>query len=321
VTDRSPNEWCSTRRIVRKESLLSELILASLLAGHLLCVNVASAGPLVSIWLDWREAGGDDLAGKAGRFLSWTATTLLILGSCLGLLLGVCLWSDDYRTLLEIFQRRVSFGIWEIVFSLFLMLLCSVWWHLRRHTSRGGRILRTMLQFLAGTNLLYHFPFLFVILSDISKGRTEAPAEAIGSAQFRQLIADGSVLARVTHIWLASFAVTGLVLIVFAIRTTTDSESARAGRWGGRLALLATVLQIPAGVWVLVQLPRAAQLGMLGGDPLASCLLLGSIMLTLVLLHSLSAVAFGEAHRRALVQSTSVMILIVFLMTAVLRRI
>jgi hypothetical protein len=46
-----------------------QLVLVLVFAAHLLCVNVASAGPLVAAGLDWLEGRGNRLAGEAGRYL------------------------------------------------------------------------------------------------------------------------------------------------------------------------------------------------------------------------------------------------------------
>ncbi len=300
--------------------MLFEVALTTLLAAHLLCVNVASAGPVVAIWLDWREAAGDSLAGQAGRFLCWAATGLLVVGSGLGLLLGAAQWSPAYREILRVFQRRISFGVWEILFSLLLMLLCAIWWSRRPESSRAARGWRTVLQVAASTNLLYHFPFLFVVLSDALKGHITVGSEPVGSGQFRQLISESTVWARVTHIWLASFAVTGLVLIFFAMRHHTDNDATRVAKWGARLGLLASVPQIPVGIWIAITSPRPTQLALLGGDLVSSSLLAASILLTLALLHSLAAAAWGDSHRKHQLQAVAVMLLVVFLMTAVLRR-
>ena len=300
---------------------MSELLLVPLLAVHLLCVNVASAGPLVAIWLDWR-ANRDELAARVGRFLVWISFILLVAGSCFGLLLGFSLWSDSYRSVFELFQRRIYFGFWEILFSLVLMLFCASWWSLVPKSSTVGRSFRSLLQVLAATNLLYHFPFLFVVLSDVANGHT-SPKEVIDAADFRQIIATGSVWIRVVHIWLASFAVTGITLIGFALWYTPrgDDEAFRASVWGGRIALLPTMLQIPVGLWVLVQLPRAAQQRLLGGDIFGSSLLVVSIVGALGLLHLLAAVAFGDASRKTQSRTVSLMLLVVFLMTVVLKRV
>lgn len=300
---------------------MSEFLLTPLLALHLLCVNVASAGPIVLIWLDWRESRGDALAGAAGRYLGWLSIGLLVMGALLGLAIGYLHWSEEYRVVVMMLQRRIFFGAWEVLFSLLLMLVAATWWSLRGARGRGPAITRGLLNFLAGTNLLYHFPFLFVVLSDIVQGRVSTPTEPIDGAGFRALMSDGFVVARVTHVVLASFAVTGLVLMHFAHRQGSGGDATRAARWGGRLALLPTTLQVPVGLWMVVALPQPAQMALTGGDLLTSGLFVASVLLSFSLLHSLSAMAFGEIRPQTYVKSISTMVLIVVLMTAVLRRI
>ena len=123
---------------------------------------------------------------------------------------------------------------------------------------------------MAGTNLLYHFPFLFLIISDVAAGHYVLE-EAVDSARFRQFLVDPSIVARVVHFWLASFAVTGATLMLFSNKGEAEEakDRKRYSIWGARLALAVTVCQLPVGLWVLSQLPRAAQQNVLGGDLVA----------------------------------------------------
>ena len=59
-----------------------EILVAVILAAHLLCVDIASAGPLVCIWLDWRGRR-DATARDAGRWLAKTSLAGLIVGGLL----------------------------------------------------------------------------------------------------------------------------------------------------------------------------------------------------------------------------------------------
>lgn len=300
---------------------MSELLVAPVLALHLVCVNIASAGPCVAIWFDTREAQGNQFAGGLGRFLTWASTTLLVVGSGLGLLLGYLKWNQEYRALLEVFQRRIVFGAWEILFSLVLMLICATWWSIRGRRSRPERYIRNFLLLLAATNLLYHFPFLFVVLSETQQGSLPQPDGLLDAAHFRQMIGTPSVLAKVVHIWLASFAVTGIAMLARAIwnRSDPDSSNHDAIR-GGRLALMVTIAQLPVGIWLLLQLPRTTQHALLGGDPIAACLLVASVVLSLGLMHVLAAISFGDPSHSNLRRAVASMLLIVFMMTAVLQR-
>ena len=138
------------------------------------------------------------------------------------------------------------------------------------------------------------------------------------SAEYRGLLVDGEVVARVIHVWLAAVAVTAMLVIAVARRVATDGEAdTRDGlvrRWG-LVAFSAVSLQLPSGLYVAWQMPEAAQRLVFGGDPLAAGLLIGSIALAFGLMHVLSAVAFGdrdEKHlRRALVMLPLLMLCMV----------
>ena len=57
------------------------LALTVLLAAHLLCVNVASGGPVISAWLDWRGAREDDTAAKGAKYLAGASLVGLMAGA------------------------------------------------------------------------------------------------------------------------------------------------------------------------------------------------------------------------------------------------
>ena len=298
-----------------------DLLVIPLLALHLMCVNVAAAGPLVIPWLERRWARDDLLARNTGRFLAWASVLLLIIGSLLGLLVGVAKWTTDYQQVLSQFSSRIYYGVWELAFSLILMVVAAIWLSRARQSTLAGRWIRATIWILATTNLLYHFPFLFALVSDVSAGHItlEGP---ISSADFRRLIADPSVLARVTHHWLASFAVTGIAIIVFSARSARlgIDDAGRAAVWGGRLALIPTIVQIPVGIWLLLELPQASQQQVMGGDMMATGLFGVSILAALSLLHVLAAIAFGDSERKTLRNAIGLMLLIVVCMTGVLQR-
>ena len=131
------------------------------------------------------------------------------------------------------------------------------------------------------------------------------------------------MVARVVHFVMASFAVTGTAVIGWALWQTnsptgqTDYE--RAAKWGARLALVPTILQIPVGVWTLSQLPVASQQPLLGGDAVGTGLLLISVLAAFWLMHQLSAVALGDTKRASLIKVILTMMIVIILMTAVLR--
>ena len=91
--------------------------------------------------------------------------------------------------------------------------------------------------------------------------------------------------------------------------------------WGARVALAATALQLPLGMWVLVQMPSVAKQSVLGDDLAGSLMLLGSIIAALILLHHLATVAMGDAAPRVVFRSIVLLLVVVVLMTGTMHRV
>ncbi len=362
--------------------MLLELSIILVLAMHLMCVNVASAGPLVCMWLDWRGNRGDMLASRVGCHLCWRSLQLLLAGAALGLLLGWLHWDATYRDVLARFPSKIFFGIWELVFSLVLILATALLWKYAPQSGLARRV-RAVLLFLTGTNLLYHFPFLFAIISRVHRGQA-APDGVVDASVFRALMLEDSVFAQAVHFGFASFAVVGIGLIGHALwrhrasappalasavaadqagaehvataelrggasggseqppthveRPESGSEAnddrpvdaedqdelgpevRRIAIWGARLALVATLCQLPVGIWLVVSLAPDAQQQVMGADLIATGLLGLSIFLSLGLLHHLATVAFGAPRRRSMLAAVVVTAVLVTVMTGVLQR-
>jgi len=301
---------------------LVEVVVSLVLSLHLLCVNVAVAAPLICLWCEWREARGSSLAGELGRFLARSAVVLFCAGMLAGLLVGVLVWSDKYASVLSHLESKVLFGIAELVFSLVLLTVYVPWWNRFPVCSKGHRALRSLLPLLAGTNLMYHFPLLFVIISNLTQLKS-VPKGTLDAAGFRELMVDGEVIARVVHFWLASVAVTGGLIVWRAwrmMRDDTDNQKAAStALWGGRIAALPTILQLPVGIWLVLELPRGVQNGFMGGNLAATVLFGTSLVMALWLMHKCAAVALGDTKPRTLVAAMIAMIVVVVLMTGTLR--
>lgn len=312
---------------------MSVLILA-LLTLHLLSVNLASVAPLIGVWLEWLDARGSSAARRLAPPLAWHGVTSLVIGACLGTTIGWLMWTDRYRDAVLQLGSRLHNGGAELVFSLALMIWHAWWWSRSRsqdHSpSRRGRWGRATLALLAGTNLVYHFPVLMVILARLATGE-DATTEVLNSAAFRQRLFDPVVLARCLHFWLASFAVTGIWLLVISWRwqgrstdptsgaSDNDGDAHQIARWGARLALFPTLLQIPSGIWLLSTVPPLAQGRLLGGDLTATLAFGGSVLLALGLMHHLAAIGMGETSRSQLARAIGLLVAVVALMTYVLR--
>ncbi len=316
---------------------MHDLLFIPLLALHLLCVNVAAAGPLVALWLEWRESRGNpairELAGQTATYLGRASLLALLLGGVLGGLLFGLRWSEEYSELwLKTMRYKAMWGLSEYAFSLLLAVAYLAWRHAASSRWRG---LRMFLLLLSGTNLLYHFPFLFSIASAIDHAGGEV--HSLSSTEFRHWMMRPDVLARVVHVVLASFAVTGILLMGRAWRLSRalnslidDSASENEtpsqnvehlARWSAWLTLIPTLLQLPVGVWLVLSLPPDWQSRALGDDLAAAMMFGTSILLALFLLQDLASLALGEVQRKLQLRCMALMGAIVLLMTGVLERV
>ncbi len=309
-----------------------------LLAFHLLCVAAATGGPLLCVPLEWREARGDGASGRAGRYLQTAALALLAAGTVVGLFVGALLWDDAMRdVVVRQLASKVFFGVWELVFSAACMAGHVIWWKLAPRPAVWHRAIRTLLPLAAGTNLLYHFPFLFVVLSrQVAAG---SGGEAIDATAFRHLMMEGEVLSRTMHFWLAALAAGGIMLLPWAWRelkrrgagqSAGESADKNAGerakqnagvaRFGARVALVAVLLQFPVGIWIAAELAPDVQGRVLGGDLVATGLLGAAVLGVLAWLHPLAALSLGDVRPVNMAGAVAGLVVVMLLMTAVLER-
>lgn len=305
--------------------MLSSILEVVVLSAHLLAVNVATAAPFVCVWCEWRASRPENEVLRAvGRRLARDCVMLFLIGAALGLAeLGWLFWRSDPADLEALRTMPTSrwwFGGLELLMYLGCML--AYWYGYDRWRRRGWQWL---LAIAAGTNLGYHFPALFTIVSLVSE-RPELWGETI---KFRELLMDRETLARVAHFWFASFAVTG-VLAMRPLRARPDkgeapvpnqapndtrSENDQRGIiFGARLALAATALQMPLGIWLLTTLPRASQNLVMGRNLLATGLLIAAVVASLGLMHLLASLALGDVEPRMVRRAAMLLVAIVTLM-------
>jgi hypothetical protein len=295
-----------------------DLVLVALLALHLLLVDVAMAGPLACVWLEWQGARGADLAAEnLARGLARLAIGALVGGSLLGAILLATRWAIGdhgyFRAVAMIPPSRLWFGLAELLFYLACMFAYVRLWH----RLRAWRIVHRLLAVAASSNLLLHFPALFVIISVLSR-RSGLAREPLDRAGYWQLLLDVEVASRVVHVWLSSLAVTGVVLMALSLRCKLPSEAAAARpgliRRGAWMALVATLLQLPIGMWVTFEMSESARESLFGGDLLASSLFGLSLLLVLLLAHMLAAIVQGDPRPGHVRRSVAVVGMIVLLM-------
>ncbi len=326
MTNYPPNAGGRFLLVLRSwEERLVDLCLILLTTLHLLAVNIAAAGPLVCLMLEWRgRRRGEPATDRLAQWLGRLSVGSLLLGGLLGAA-GVWLLSlGGNEWFFESLHRFPRIKFWytgaELVFYLACMWGYLAWWKRSPRERLWQRIGHRLLAVLASTNLLYHFPPLFVAFTALATAPAGTWAEAIDPAVYRRLMIDSEVASRSLHHVLASLAIVGVVVMGQALRQRrSGSDSQTASRlivWGARLALLPTLLQLPVGVWVLVEYPQRELL--LGDNRLSTGLLVGSIAMALMLMHHLSAVALGDVDRKSVIRSMALMAAVVLLMTGTL---
>lgn len=300
-----------------------ELVSTLTVTLHLLAADLAAVGPLVCLWLEWRAARGDRTAHEAERGLLRDSIAALCIAMLLGAAALGLLWMLDreswFAAARQLPAQRYWFGLIELVFSLVCMAAALLLW--RRDAAAGFTARfsgRFILLALAGTNLAYHFPTLFSAIGVLST-RPESWGQKV---KFIQLLADPEVLARTLHHLLAATAVTGGALMLGSLRWWfEEAESARrVAIWGGRIALAASVLQLLAGMHLLFQLPPGARQQLMGEDLTTSLLFAGALLATVMLLHRLAAISFGDVEPRQIVATLLLIVLTILLMAATRQR-
>lgn len=302
---------------------LASIVIVTL---HLLAADVAAVGPLVCLWLQWRAARGDRLAAQVDRRLLLTSIGAMLVASVLGAANFGILWlleRQNWFTAARQFPaERYWFGLIELIFSLVCLVIVAYLW---RREDRPGFQLRFSSRFiltaLAGTNLAYHFPTLFSAIGVLST-RPQAWGQKL---KFIQMLVDPEVFARTLHHLLAAAVVTGGALMIGGLRwrlegTEGEGGGRRVAVWGGRIALVASVLQLLAGMHLLFQVSRTARDGLMGGDALASLLFAAALLTAVMLLHRLAAISFGDTAPRQLIGAALLISLAMLLMTATGRR-
>jgi hypothetical protein len=287
-------------------------------SAHLMCMNVAAGGPLVGIWLDWRSRRGDPLAVSAGRYLAAASLAAFVIGSLLGLLLGWLLWTPEYANLwLGPLGYKLKWGVLELAFSALVLVVIWLW---RAKAEQGrGRLGRSLLALLTSTNLLYHFPVLFVIAGRLADERYARDVVLRGAA-FREMMFARETPAIAVHFTLASLAMAGVLLIGYALRLARQgrekSEADRVAIWGAGWTFAASLAQLPVGLWVLFALPTRMQNSLMGNDTVATIFFLASLLAAFWLLRELAGIVLGDTDRKSLIRAMVALIVVVLLMTA-----
>ncbi|MBS0207847.1 MAG: hypothetical protein JSS27_02735 [Planctomycetes bacterium] len=298
------------------------LLLITVLAGHLLLANLATGGPFVCLWLQRRASGGDVVAGRLVRQMAGWSLGALILAAATGLmqmlLVAKVYPQVFYATVALIAPSRYYASAGELVFS----ILCyGVYFALvgpgLATAGNGKRIGAGLLALLGALNTAWHFPTLFALLNVMS---TRPEMWDQGPIKVTSGLADGEVMALAIHFLFAAAAVAGLVLTTFALQSRQqppgDAER-RYGRVGGLIAVVPTVLQIGAGLWLVMETAEPARKLIMGRDMRATAIFLMATVAALMLMHRLATLALGRQKPNVVRNAWSALIATVWMMCAV----
>ena len=295
-----------------------------LLAAHLVTMNVASAAPLVCVWLRYRERRSDAAAGAIGRRLASWSWWSFLAGIMLGLMLLGTVWAASDQCYWQAVARFPTgaylFAASELAFTAAcLALYAGLWSRLRKRPWWHA-----LLAVLATTNLFYHFPPLMIVLAELSAQPEWISEPMITRPVFRSLLLRSELIGKLLHFGFASVAVSGASLMLLArwhagAEVAEDCRSALI-RIGAGIAFAASVVQLAVGIWVLLELPTSARNALLGDDWLGTVLFFLSIVATLGMLRVLGGVAGGDTSQAAVTQSIVLLIVVVVLMTGSLTR-
>jgi hypothetical protein len=201
-----------------------------------------------------------------------------------------------------------------LCFSFGALLVYWATWN----TWRRRRLVHAALAFFAATNLAYHFPTLFVIVGVIA----QRPALWEATVPMRSLLFDREVVARILHYQLAAVATTGVFVIWQATRRhrTIPLDIVLVTVGAGRVALVATLAQLPLGLFLLIHMSGAARHELLGNDLVATSTFGAAIAAAIGLLHHLGALALGDDESRTVRRTVALLLLVLVLMVSTRHR-
>lgn len=295
------------------------VVLILLLSLHLLAVNVAAGAPLVGVWLDWRGTRGNDLAAQGAVFLAKATVHGLLAGALLGVLVGWLKWDAAYQ---ELWTGPLSYKRnWAIGEAIFSLVLFVAWWRWLPGAAGGSKTamrVRSLLALISATNLLYHFPALLSVAARLHRAGNR-PDLVLKGASFRALALGAETPALALHVALAAIATGGVVLLWFAVRSTSpeaDEERTRLARSAGWWALVPSLLQLPVGLWTLMRLAPDAQSQLMGQNTVGTLLLVASLLAAFWLINDLVQIALGEPTKGLIQRTFAALLITVILMTA-----
>jgi len=273
---------------------------------HLVAMNLALGGSIVALIARWRGLAGADV--HAHTFTAWYAKALpTIIAATVSFGVAPLLF-------VQVLYGRALFGSsilmawpWLSVFVLVIVAYYSAYRLAYRADAGPGGTRGHAVPLRPGARngqlglaMLVTAIFLlvaFIYANNMSLMLRVAEFEAMvagGVRGWRLNVDDATLVPRYLHIVIGSLAVAGACTAGLGwLRRQSDTEFARwAMRYGSAWAALATFVNLFAGSWWLMSLPREVLARLAGGDAAATVVLMLGIGAALVAL-----LAFAAASR------------------------
>jgi hypothetical protein len=315
-----------TERVLEARFLQIIQILGQI--SHLLVIAVASAGPLLCIALNAKHLNRKDLSERdtywtLGTTLSRHANIALIVGSVIGLIVAYLVWNDDFHQRCHILKTRFMYAGVEWIFSCVLLLVTHRWWS-KRPDGFKPFLFRSLLIVLATTNLLYHFPIIFMLVHEITPedvADLNSSGAELSRQQFYEYAFSSSMIARWLHIVVSMLMISFAYVAVIALRLARDTTelaretAVRTVSWSARNILILLFSQIGFGLMALMTMKNSESV--MGGDVVITALFGGSMCLLILQMQQWTALISRKIDPRAVARAVTTLIALFSCMTAV----
>ncbi len=295
---------------------------------HLLVIAIAAAGPLLCIPLNAKQLNRKDPAERnaywsLGTTLNRHANIALILGSVFGLIIAALVWNPDFHQRCHILKTRFMYAGIEWIFSFVLLWITHRWW-LKRPDGLKPFVLRSLLIILATSNLLYHFPIIFMLVHEVPASivaELESTGAELSRAQFYEYAFSKSMLARWIHIVISMLMLSFAYVAVISLRLARDTNDVaqetalRTVNWAARNVLILLFSQIGFGLMALLTMKKSELV--MGGDPVVTALFAGSICLMLLQMQQWTALMSRKIDPQAVARAVTTLIALFSCMIAV----
>jgi hypothetical protein len=250
---------------------LLKLLLMVTFVLHILAMNFLLGGGVMALLTKWR---GKDRETSTRMFFDIAKKMPVLLPAAITLGIAPLLFVQVLYG--QFFYTSSILMAWP--WFLVLVLLTVAYYGFYYVSFRSGRNPgRAGAAMLVGVVLIFLVGFLFTNNITLSQAPARWGAKYFASAGGWHLnLGDPTLIPRYLHFMVAAVAMGGLLLVFMALANwKRDREYAgRLLAFGGKTFMFATMAQIVVGIVFLVALPPALRMMFMGGNMLATVLLL-----------------------------------------------